>query len=389
MRILSVVTDHPSFLRLAPVDRALTKRGDMEHVIVHSGHRHDPELSDGLFEHAWIPAPDYHLGVGSGSHAQQTAAAMQRLEPISVELRPELVLVYGDDNCALAAALVASKLGERVAHIDAGLRSGDWTMPDEVNRVVIDRVSDLLLVPSRDAAANLAAEGFPDGRLHFVGNPMIDSLCWALPQALELDVPAQRRMAGEPYAVVRLEHASNVDDPVALRELLDALERLASKMAVLFATDPRTRARIDALRVRPPSDGGLRLLDPLGYLEMLGLVAQAHLVITDSGSLQEATTFLGVPCMTVRSSTERAITCTNGTNRLVAPRREVILAAAERAVARRSPARPLIERWDGRAAERIVAVLCDEAWCDVEPGVTPIAGRRRPARAMPQPLGVA
>jgi UDP-N-acetylglucosamine 2-epimerase (non-hydrolysing) len=389
MRILSVVSDGPNFLRLAPVERALAKRGDVEHVIVHSGQRHAPELSNDLFEHAWIPAPDYHLGVGSGSHAQQTAAAMQRLEPILVELRPELVLVYGDDNCTLAAALVAAKLGERVAHIEAGLRSGDWTMPDEVNRVVIDRLSDLLFVPSRDAAANLAAEGFPDGRLHFVGNPMIDSLCWALPQALELDAAARRRVAGEPYAVVRLEHASNVDDPAALRELLDALERLGSKMAVLFATDRRTRARIDAVRVRPPSDGGLRLLDPPGYLEMLGLVAQAHLVVTDSGSLQEATTFLGVPCITVRSSTERAITCTHGTNRLVAPRRDVILAAAERAVARRSPARPLIERWDGRAAERIVAVMCDEAWCDAEPGVAPIPGGPRPARAMPQPVGVA
>lgn len=389
MRILSVVSDRPNFLRLAPVDRALAKRGDVEHIIVHSGQRHDPELSDGFFEHAWIPAPDYHLGVGPGSHAQQTAAAMQRLEPILVELRPELVLVYGDDNCALSAALVAAKLGERVAHVEAGLRSGEWTMPDEVNRVVIDRLSDLLLVPSRDAAANLAAEGFPDERLHFVGNPMIDSLCWALPQALELDAPARCRVAGEPYAVVRLEHASNLDDPAALRELLDALERLGSKMAVLFATDRRTRARIDALRVRPPSDGGLRLLDPLGYLEMLGLVAQAHLVVTDSASLQEATTFLGVPCMTVRSSTERGITCTHGTNRLVAPRRDVILAAAERAVARRSPARPVIERWDGRAAERIVAVMCDEAWCDAESGAPPIPGGCRPARAMPQPVGVA
>src|SRR6266540_3304945 len=307
MRILSVVGARPNFMKLAPVDRELVKRG-AEHVIVHTGQHYDPEMSNAFFEELWIPAPDHHLGVGSGTHAQQTAGVMQRLEPILGQRRPDVVLVYGDVNSTLAAALVAAKLGLRVGHVEAGLRSGDWTMPEEINRVVTDRLSDLLFMPSRDAGDNLVAEGIPADRLHFVGN-----------------------------------------------------------------------VRIDTLGFRPAGEADLRLVEPLGYLEMLGLVAGAHLVVTDSGGLQEETTFLGVPCLTVRANTERPITCTHGTNRLVLPRRDVILAAAERAIARRSPARPVIERWDGRAAARIAEVLCDGTSLDE----TPVAAvpRARPAGA--------
>src|SRR5207244_2147755 len=215
-----------------------------------------------FFEQLWMPAPDFHLGVGSGSHAQQTAAVMQRLEPIVVELAPDLVLVYGSTNSTLAAALVAAKLQLRVGHVEAGLRSGDWTNPEEINDVLTDRLSDLLFLPSRDAADHLAADGIPPERMHFVGNVMIDTLSWAL---------------------------------------------------------------------RLPDDGRMRVLEPVGYLEMLSLVAGAALVVTDSGGLQEETSFLGVPCLTVRPSTERPITCTHGTNRLVLPKRDAILAAAERA----------------------------------------------------------
>ena len=378
MRILSVVGARPNFMKLAPVDRELVKRG-AEHVIVHTGQHYDPEMSNAFFEELWIPAPDHHLGVGSGTHAQQTAGVMQRLEPILDRLRPDLVLVYGDVNSTLAAALVAAKLGLRVGHVEAGLRSGDWTMPEEINRVVTDRLSDLLFMPSRDAGDNLVAEGIPADRLHFVGNVMIDSLCWALPQALALDSPARQGVAGRPYAVVTLHRPSNVDDPSVLRELLEALGRLAERVAVRFAVHPRTRARIDTLGFRPAGEADLRLVEPLSYLEMLGLVAGAHLVVTDSGGLQEETTFLGVPCLTVRANTERPITCTHGTNRLVLPRRDVILAAAERAIARRSPARPVIERWDGRAAARIAEVLCDGTSLDE----TPVAAvpRARPAGA--------
>jgi len=344
-------------MKLAPVDRELVRRG-VEHVIVHTGQHYDPGMSDAFFEQLWIPAPDHDLGVGSGSHAQQTAAVMQRLEPVVVEVQPDLVLTYGDVNSTVAAALVAAKLQMRVGHVEAGLRSRDWTMPEEINRVVTDRLSDLLFLPSRDAAANLEAEGIPADRMHFVGNVMIDTLCWALPQALLLDAPARFDVEGRPYAVVTLHRPTNVDDPAVLRELLEALTRLAGRVPVLFPVHPRTRARILALR-RPPTDRGLRLIEPVGYLDMLSLVANAGLVVTDSGGLQEETSFLGVPCLTVRPNTERPITCTHGTNRLVQPQRDAILAAAERALGRRSPARPVIERWDGQAAERIAQVVCD------------------------------
>ena len=386
MRVLSVVGARPNFMKLAPVDRELAKRG-VEHVIVHTGQHYDPGMSDAFFEQLWIPAPDHDLGVGSGSHAQQTAAVMQRLEPIIVELRPDLVLVYGDVNSTLAASLVAAKLQVRVGHVEAGLRSGDWTMPEEINRVVADRLSDLLFLPSRDAAQNLGAEGVPPERMHFVGNVMIDTLCWALPQAQALGSPARYDVADRPYAMVTLHRPSNVDDPAVLRELLDALTRLASRVAVLFPVHPRTRKRIHELGQRPATGHGPRLLDPLGYLDMLGLVAGASLVVTDSGGLQEETSFLGVPCLTVRPNTERPITCTHGTNRLVLPRRDAIVAAAERALGRRSPARPVIERWDGRAAERIVRVVCDGEVFDLDGAAAAPPHMPRRAAAIPQPLG--
>ena len=387
MRVLSVVGARPNFMKLAPVDRELVKRG-VEHVIVHTGQHYDHGMSTAFFEQLWIPAPDFHLGVGSGSHAQQTAAVMQRLEPIVVELAPDLVLVYGSTNSALAAALVAAKLQVRIGHVEAGLRSGDWTSPEEINDALTDRLSELLFVPSRDAAEHLVADGVPAERIHFVGNVMIDTLTWALPEALALDAAARYGVKGAPYAVVTLHRPNNVDDRGVLRELLDALERLARTVAVVFPVHPRTRQRVRTLGLRFPDDGRLRVLEPLGYLEMLNLVAGASLVVTDSGGLQEETSFLGVPCLTVRPSTERPITCTHGTNRLVLPKREAILAAAERALARRSPARPVIERWDGRAAERIARVVCDHERFELDTPPAALAPHTpRRAVAIPQPLG--
>jgi UDP-N-acetylglucosamine 2-epimerase (non-hydrolysing) len=385
MRVLSVVGARPNFMKLAPVDRELVKRG-VEHVIVHTGQHYDHGMSTAFFEQLWIPAPDFHLGVGSSSHAQQTAAVMQRLEPIVVELAPDLVLVYGGTNSALAAALVAAKLQVRIGHVEAGLRSGDWTSPEEINDALTDRLSELLFVPSRDAAEHLAADGLPTERIHFVGNVMIDTLNWALPQALALDAAARYGVKGVPYAVVTLHQPNNVDDRGVLRELLNALERLARTVPVLFPVHPRTRQRMRTHGLRFPDDGRLRVLEPLGYLEMLNLVAGASLVITDSGGLQEETSFLGVPCLTVRPSTDRPITCTHGTNRLVLPKRDAILAAAERALARRSPARPVIERLDGRAAERIARVVCEDERFELD---VPLAASHTPRRAgaIPQPLG--
>jgi UDP-N-acetylglucosamine 2-epimerase (non-hydrolysing) len=356
---VSVVGARPNFMKLAPVDRELAKRGDVEHIIVHTGQHYDREMSDAFFEELWIPAPDYHLGVGSGSHALQTAAVMQRLEPVLVPLRPDLVLVYGDANSTLAAALVAAKLGLPVGHVEAGLRAGERTLPEEINRVVTDRVADVLLAPSRDAGANLLTEGIASERVHFVGNVMIDSVCWALARARERDVPGRHRLREAEYVVVTLHHPANVDDPAMLRTLLGVLRAVSREHPVVFPVHPRARKQLRAAGVTLATDGDLRLIDPVSYGEMLGLVAGAALVITDSGGLQEETTFLGVPCLTVRPHTARPITCSYGTNRLVAPRGDLIRAAVERAVARHAPVRPMIERWDGRAAERIVQVLCD------------------------------
>jgi UDP-N-acetylglucosamine 2-epimerase (non-hydrolysing) len=361
-RLLSVVGARPNFMKLGPLARVLAQRADVEHVIVHTGQHYDPEMSDSFFRDLGIRAPDHNLEVGSGSHAQQTAAIMQRFEGVCLERKPQMVLVYGDVNSTVAAALVAAKLGIKVAHVEAGLRSRDWTMPEEINRVVTDRLSDLLFAPSRDAVANLLAEGTPAERIHVVGNIMIDALVRNLPAAAQLAAPAARGVAKGAYTVVTLHRPANVDDPSTLTELLTALKLLANDGPVLFPVHPRTRARIEALGWTDASNG-LRLLEPLAYLEMLGLVREAGLVVTDSGGLQEETTFLGVPCVTVRPNTERPITCTHGTNRLVAPHRDAIVDAARAARARAVTA-GAIERWDGRTAERIAAVVCDGARFD-------------------------
>ena len=350
-------------MKLAPVARALAGRG-VPHVIVHTGQHYDPEMSDAFFRDLELPRPDHALDVGSGSHARQTAAVMERFEPVCVAAAPDVVLVYGDVNSTLAAALVAAKLGIHVAHVEAGLRSRDRTMPEELNRVVTDHAADLLFAPSRDAVANLGGEGVSADKIHFVGNVMIDSLTTAIPRARALDAPRRHGVASGDYTVVTLHRPANVDDPATLCELLGALGLLAREGPVLFPVHPRTQARIRTLHPNGGVRDGVRFLEPLPYLEMLGLVSDAALVITDSGGLQEETTWLGVPCVTVRPNTERPITCTVGTNRLVEPRRDAIQRAAGDARDGRSPAPPLIERWDGRAAERIAAVLCDGARFD-------------------------
>jgi UDP-N-acetylglucosamine 2-epimerase (non-hydrolysing) len=358
----------------------------VEHVVVHTGQHYDSDMSDAFFQDLWIPRPQHNLGVGSGSHAQQTATIMLRIEPILQLARPDMMVLYGDVNSTVAAALVAAKLGIRVAHVEAGLRSRDWSMPEEINRVVTDRLSDVLFAPSPDAVENLVAEGTPRERIHFVGNVMIDSLCWALPQARSLDTVARHGLDGTSFVVVTLHRPATVDDPGALREMLDTLVTLGEQQPVLFPVHPRTRGRIRDMGFPAEGRGGLRLLDPMGYVEMLGLVSSARLVITDSGGLQEETSYLGVPCLTVRQNTERPITCLRGTNRLVAPKREAVLNAARRALEQPVGSPPVIERWDGKAAQRIVATLCDGARFDVRD--VPVArthdGKRRGADSSSQ-----
>ena len=358
--ILSVVGARPNFMKLAPLARQLARRRNVKHVIVHTGQHYDREMSEVFLQSLAIPRPDVNLEIGSASHAQQTAAIMQRFEPICLRVRPDIVLVYGDVNSTLAAGLVAAKLGIHVGHVEAGLRSRDWSMPEEINRVLTDRLADLLFTPSRDAGDNLRAEGIPEERVHFVGNIMIDSLVALLPEARRHNGGGRGGLGHGRYVVVTLHRPANVDDPATLRELLDALSELSEERQVLFPVHPRTRARLRALSWEPPGER-LSLLDPVPYLDMLSLVLGSDLVITDSGGLQEETSFLGIPCLTVRPNTERPITCTQGTNRLVAPRREAIRRAADEASGRRGRGPAAIERWDGKAAERIAAVLCEGA----------------------------
>ncbi len=360
LTILSVVGARPNFMKLAPLARQLARRGEVRHVIVHTGQHYDAEMSEIFLTGLDIPRPDCNLVVGSASHAQQTALIMQRFEPICLRLRPDIVLVYGDVNSTAAAALVAAKLGIRVGHVEAGLRSRDWSMPEEINRVVTDRLSDFLFTPSRDAGDNLRAEGVATERIHFVGNVMIDSLVALLPCLRGGNGQRLRDVGRRPYVVVTLHRPSNVDDPGTLGGLLKILAELSEERQVVFPVHPRTGVRLRAIGWQAPGDG-FTLLEPISYRDMLGLVMGSDLVITDSGGLQEETTFLGIPCVTVRPNTERPITCTEGTNRLVAPRGDALRRAAREAWGRRRNPPPRIERWDGRAAERIADVLCDGA----------------------------
>lgn len=363
MRALVVAGARPNFMKVAPVLAALKAAGH-EALLVHTGQHYDARMSDAFFRDLGIPEPDFHLGVGSGSHAQQTARVMEAFEPVLLETRPDWTVVVGDVNSTVACALVAVKLREetgcRIAHVEAGLRSGDWRMPEEVNRVLTDRMSDLLLTPSRDALQNLRAEGIPEERVAFAGNVMIDTLRAQLPAARALDLPARLGLARGGYTVVTLHRPSNVDDPASLGAVLEALAEAAATMPVVFPIHPRTRNRTEAFGMGALLER-FRVLEPLGYTEMLSLTDGAAVVLTDSGGLQEETTALGVPCVTLREQTERPVTVTEGTNRLAPwPLSPAGVGAAFRAAlasGRAAPGESLPEGWDGRAAERVVTAM--------------------------------
>jgi len=355
MKILHVVGARPNFMKVAPVLAALRKSGGVEQILVHTGQHYDPALSDVFFRDLGMPEPDVHLGAGSGTHAQQTARVMTEIEPIIERHRPDAVVVAGDVNSTVAVALVAAKALAPLAHIEAGLRSGDWTMPEEVNRAVTDRLAALLFTPSRDADANLRAEGADPSRIHFVGNVMIDSLRAALPRAEERKVHDQLGLARGGYALATLHRPANVDDPAVLDRLLAALGAIALTLPVVLPAHPRTRARLGPRR--PDAAAALRIVEPLGYLDFLALAAHARLVLTDSGGVQEETTALGVPCLTLRENTERPVTISEGTNTLVGRDPERIVSAAAAVIEGRGKKGRVPELWDGKAAERIAEVL--------------------------------
>ena len=351
MRVICVTGARPNFVKIKPVVDALERRS-VEVVLVHTGQHYDPSMSTVFFDELGIRAPDHHLGVGSGTHAQQTAAVMTGLEPIVEQLRPDVVVVVGDVNSTMAAALVAAKATVAVAHVEAGLRSRDWTMPEEINRVVTDRVSRYLLAPSPDAVDNLRAEGFADEAIHLVGNVMIDTLLANLDRARARPVLAELGLEPGGYGVVTLHRPANVDQPAQMAALLAALGRVAEDCPLVLPVHPRARAVFESIDV----PWGVRLVPALGYLDFVALEASARLVLTDSGGIQEETTVLGVPCLTLRDTTERPITVTEGTNVVVGRDPERIVSEARRVLEHGVVARrPAL--WDGKASERIADVL--------------------------------
>jgi UDP-N-acetylglucosamine 2-epimerase (non-hydrolysing) len=341
-------------MKAAPVMQAIAATG-LEQALVHTGQHYDALMSGQLFDQLSLPAPDVNLNIGSGTHAQQTAAVMTGLEPYLIENRPSLLLVYGDVNSTAAAALVAAKLQIPVGHVEAGLRSRDRSMPEEINRLVTDCLSALLFTPSADADENLRREGITPSSIHRVGNVMIDSLVRCLPLANADAIWNELGLnGGAPYILVTLHRPSSVDDIALLQALLATLSELAKQVSVVFPVHPRTRARIaaNALKV-----GKVNLIEPVGYFEFLALERGSRLVITDSGGVQEETTFLGVPCLTVRDNTERPVTISHGTNELVGRDPERLLVAARRNLDTLPTPKEPPELWDGHAAERIAAIV--------------------------------
>ena len=361
LKVINVVGARPNFMKVAPIVAAMKRRpAKFLPLVVHTGQHYDSAMSDSFFRDLELPEPDTHLGVGSSSHAAQTAAVMERFEPVVLREKPDWVLVVGDVNSTIACALVCVKLGVKVAHVEAGLRSRDRTMPEEINRLLTDQIADLLFTPSQDADENLLAEGIPRGRIRLVGNVMIDSLQKNLQTARARNTREEFGLSGVNYALLTLHRPSNVDLRESFERILDALEVIAAKLPILFPVHPRTRKTIAelGLSARVESIRDLLTVDPLGYLSFLNLMSNASLVLTDSGGIQEETTALGIPCLTLRENTERPITVEMGTNVVVGTDPTKIIAAAMAAMngsAKKLQYRPPL--WDGKTSERILDAL--------------------------------
>lgn len=356
MHFLHVVGARPNFMKAAPLLRALDAK-PVQQTLVHSGQHYDRNMSDVFFEQLGIREPDVNLHVGGGSHAQQTAGIMSKFEPVLLEKKPDAVIVYGDVNSTAAVAMVCAKLGTRLVHVEAGLRSFDRTMPEEINRLVTDQLADVLLTPSEDGNENLRREGIPDSKIHLVGNIMIDTLVRLLPAADARFEQLKTQYQLGRYGLVTLHRPSNVDDLTKLRPLVETLERLSVDLPLVFPVHPRTRQRIqeDGLTIKR-----LILTDPLPYLDFLALQKHAVMVITDSGGVQEETTYLGVPCLTARENTERPVTVTIGTNLLVGFDLELLEREARRILSGKGKRGAVPPLWDGKTSERIADLLTGE-----------------------------
>lgn len=354
LKVLLIAGARPNFMKIAPLMWEIQRRNDVDAFLVHTGQHYDEKMSHRFFDELQIPAPDVNLEVGSGSHAVQTAEIMKRVEPVLLQQRPDVVVVVGDVNSTVACAMTAAKIGIPVAHVEAGLRSFDRSMPEEINRILTDAISDRLFVTESSGIRNLRAENIASDRIHFVGNVMIDSL-----------IASQTRIEASPiletigvvpgrYAVLTMHRPANVDRPEVFERLISAITHLQREIPFVFPVHPRVRKIVEAQRDKLPN---LIFLEPLGYLDFMRLIGEARFVLTDSGGVQEETTYLGVPCLTMRENTERPITVTEGTNRLVGLEPDKIVAAGLHALTAPRGRHVTPEMWDGRASERILDVL--------------------------------
>jgi UDP-N-acetylglucosamine 2-epimerase (non-hydrolysing) len=357
-KVISVVGARPNFMKIAPIHRAFRKFEDrILHGVCHTGQHYDTNMSQIFFTEFGLPEPEWSLGVGGGSHAEQTARIMIGFEEVCIREKPDLVLVVGDVNSTLACSLVAKKQHIPLAHVEAGLRSFDRSMPEEINRMVTDALSDLLFVTEPSGIKNLRKEGISDTSVFFCGNVMIDCLVNLTPRILESNISETLRLNGMEFILVTFHRPSNVDDPSLLTEVIQFLNRLAAKRKVIFPIHPRTRKNLEILASKVAPSVDILMTDPLGYLDFQSLVRQASMIVTDSGGIQEETTFLGIPCITVRNSTERPVTVDIGTNYLVGTDLQLAWQTAEEILSGNMKKGRVPELWDGKAAERIAEVI--------------------------------
>lgn len=363
LKIVNIVGARPNFMKIAPMMTEYRKHRGIAPLLVHSGQHYDRVMSELFFDELGIPQPDINLGVGSASHAVQTAEIMKAIEPILISHQPDLMVVVGDVNSTIACGMVAVKLGIKLAHVEAGLRSFDRSMPEEINRILTDSISDLLFCTEQSGVDNLKREGVPESKIHLVGNVMIDTLMQNLEKAQSSTIIAELRsqgvLNGEPFAVLTVHRPSNVDDMEVFGRILDGLEVIQRSMPILFPIHPRTRSNLSRsnLMERVAAMKGLSLIEPVGYLDFLKLVSSAGLVLTDSGGVQEETTALRIPCLTLRDNTERPVTIEGGSNQLVGTNPDAIVAGYHRALNGSSTGGQLPPLWDGKAAERIVEII--------------------------------